>query len=194
GLTSVESSAIEIPSLTLPVDNQWTGDYGTRANKTPDKDWGFVTLANGGPSDTVWLDETWTGGLEENIIEITLIGGREVSTDTTININKQVQNLSGFTWTGFTMTLSTLGGNVNVLSSTSPDYSSVVISNNNTPTVTMTYSGGAVVDPDFADFNFSFMIPLTSIWTFTITQTAVPAPASAVLVGAAGLVALRRRR
>lgn len=194
GLSSVSSTPVDISSLTVPVDNVWSGDYGTRTEKTPDKDWGFVTVGAGGPSDTVWIDEIWTGDMTTNTIGLDLYGGRDVRADTTININKQVQNVTGFTWTGFTMVLSTASGNVNVLSSTSPDFSSIVITNNNTNSVTMTYTGGAVVDTDYADFLFSFKIPLTSVWSFTIEQTPVPAPGAIGLVGIAGLVAARRKR
>jgi MYXO-CTERM domain-containing protein len=92
------------------------------------------------------------------------------------------------------MDLSTAMGNVNVISSSSPDFSSTIITNNNTSNVTMTYSGGSVANGDTGDFLFQFTIPLSSIWSFTITQTPVPAPGAAGLVAVAGLVALRRRR
>lgn len=194
GLSSVQSTPVDISSLTVPVDNVWSGDYGTRATKTADKDWGYVTTNAGAGSDSVWIDEIWTGDMHTNTISLDLIGGRGGPANTTININKQVQNVTGFTWTGFTMVLSTVSGNVNVLSSTSADFAGIVITNNNTSTVTMTYTGGAVVNTDFADFFFSFSIPLSSVWSFNIEQTPVPTPGALGLVGVAGLVASRRRR
>ncbi|HLO40544.1 MAG TPA: PEP-CTERM sorting domain-containing protein [Phycisphaerales bacterium] len=193
GLSSVQSSALTIPSLTLPVDNTWTGDYGTREAKTAEKDWGYVTQGGGAQADTIWIDELWTGDMVTNTIGLDLFGGRERST-TTININKSVENATGFGWNGFTMTLSTINGNVNVLSSTSVDFSNIIISNNNTTSVTMVYTGGFVAAGDNADFSFSFSIPLSSVWQFTIEQTPVPTPGALGLVGVAGLVAARRRR
>lgn len=193
GLSSVQSSAVEIPSLTLPVDNEWTGEYGAIEKAHTGKDWGYETKTLGAANDTIWINELWTGDMVTNTIGLDLYGGRERST-TTININKSVENMTGGTWTGFTMVLSTISGNVNVLSSTSVDFSGIVISNNNTSSVTMTYTGGAVGAGDFADFVFSFSIPLTSVWQFTIEQTPVPTPGALGLVGVAGLVAARRRR
>jgi MYXO-CTERM domain-containing protein len=193
GLSSVQSSAVEIPSLTLPVDNEWSGEYGAIEQKHTGKDWGYETQTLGAANDTIWINELWTGDMVTNTIGLDLYGGRERST-TTININKSVENMTGGTWTGFTMVLSTINGNVNVLSSTSVDFSGIVITNNNTNSVTMTYTGGAVSSSDFADFAFSFSIPLSSVWQFTIEQTPVPTPGALGLVGVAGLMAARRRR
>lgn len=193
GLSSVQMTDVDLSSLTMPVDNAWTGEYGTRTTKTADQDWGFVTVSAGGGGDTIWIDEIWTGDMSANIIGVDLFGGRDGRADTQININKQVLNSTGFTWTGFTMTLSTAVGNVNVISSSSADFTTTV-TNNNTNNVTMTYTAGAVANGDTADFAFQFTIPLSSMWSFTITQTPVPAPGVFGLAGAAGLVALRRRR
>ncbi len=194
GLSSVQSTAINAASLTMPVDNAWTGDYGTRGAKTPDQDWGYVTIQGGSNGDKIWLDEVWTGAMTTNVIGLDLFGGRDAMTDTTINISKDVQNVTGFTWTGFQMNLSTLSGNINVLSSSSADFASTIVTNNNTNNVSMTYSLGSVANGDTANFLFSFKIPISSVWSFTIEQTPTPTPGAFGLAGVAGLVALRRRR
>lgn len=194
GLSSVQMTDIDLSSLTMPVDDAWTGEYGNGNDKADSQDWGYVTVMAGGDGDTIWIDEIWTGDLSANVIGIDLYGGRDARADTVIKFNKEVINVTGYTWTGFQMDLSTGVGTVNVLTSSSSDYGSTIVTNNNTNNVTMTYSAGAVANGDTANFYFEFAIPLQNIWSFTITQTPVPAPASLGLVGMAGLVAMRRRR
>jgi MYXO-CTERM domain-containing protein len=199
GLTSANMSAVDVSSLTLPADNAWTGGYGTRTekNNTNDiaKDWGFVAVAQGASTDSIWLDEVWTGPISNPATLDVTVDTNPGFNVTTINISKKVDNQTGFDWTGFTMTLSTLNGNVNVVQGPSSDkFNSPLLQNNNSNTVTMNFSNGVVAQGDDVTFNFKFEIPISGLWTFTITQTPVPAPGAFAIAGIAGLAGLRRRR
>jgi len=193
GITDASVIGTDITSLTLPVDGVWNGQYGTRSNKAPGQDWGFITEAGGSTNgDRIWVDEVWTGANVGNTLEVGVLNpGRS---DPTINLNKKVDNQTGYTWTGFTMVLQTALGNVNVLSASSTTFSSWSVLNNNSAAVTLVYSGGSVPAGGIANFDFSFSVPIAGFWTFTVTQTPVPSAGSFAILGMGALVAGRRRR
>lgn len=194
GIRDMNVQAVDIANLTLPVDNTWNGSYGSKETAGPGKDFGFLTQDSGDASDSLWIRETWTKDHKPSaILGVNVFNlGR---TDPVITINKTVDNFTASPWTGFDITLSTLSGNISLIGTpTATLYSHSTVFNDKSGMVTMAFDTGVVNPGDSVTFGFTFSVPFSGLWSFTITQTPVPTPASLSLVAAAGLVATRRRR
>lgn len=195
GIKWVDVAPVDIANLTLPVDNVWNGSYGAKSDfHVPGKDFGYTTTDSGDYSNVVWIKETWTethspsAVLDANIFN-------EGRADPVITINKAVDNFTANAWTGFDITLSTASGNVGLIGSpTSSAFANAQVFNNNTNAVLMHFDAGTVNPGNSAVFNFTFTVPFSGLWTFTITQTPVPTPGAAALMTMAGLITLRRKR
>lgn len=193
-VTNANVTAVDIGSLTLE-DGVWNGGYGPGSQAPTSQEWGWVDNANNPNPNRVWLNENWTSGGS-----VTLGVNVEVaeSTNQYIGLNKRTRNNSGFVWTGFDIVISTPVGNVDVFSfsgsPSSPQFSNVTILNNNSPSVTLKFTGGSVGLSQFATFIMDFEIPSGPSWTYTMTQTPIPTPGALALLGLGGLAAGRRRR
>lgn len=194
GVVDMQVNAGDISALTLPVDNQWNGSYGDKGSAAPGQDWGYTMMNSGAETDSIWVTETWTDSSKHTAsldVGVQSVG----RADPTITLNKDVNNVTGYAWTAFTIVLSTQSGNVTLLGSpTSSDFSTAQIVNNPSPNVTMNFSGGTIAPGATGHFTFTFSVPMSGFWTFTITQTPVPAPGALVLAGAGLLASVRRRR
>lgn len=193
GIRDMYVQAVDIDNLVLPVDNTWNGSYGSRETAGPGKDFGFLTKDSGDLEDSLWVHETWTQAHKPSaILGVNLFNlGRS---DPVITISKTVDNFTGAAWTGFDITLSTASGNIALIgapSSTFYPHSSVL--HNNSSAVTMSFDSAVVNPGQSVTFDFTFSVPFSGLWSFTITQTPVPAPASLALGFGAVLTLCRRR-
>lgn len=114
--------------------------------------------------------------------------------DPVMNITKEINNDSGFTWHGFLLTMPD-GGNI-VFTGTPSCDAFTLISQDNYNVVFGTPSplehGESMV------LSFSVLIPSTGPFNFTLTQTPVPVPEPSVLfmliIGSACLIIRYRKR
>lgn len=195
GIKSMDVKAVDIDNLTLPVDNVWNGSYGdVNDPHSPGKDFGYTMLDSGDTSNTLWINETWTHTHSPSAVLNTTVYN-EGRSDPVITINKSVDNFTDFAWTGFDIVLSTGSGNIGLVGlPTSTDFANAAVFNMNSPTVLMTFSNGSVNPGETVVFNFTFTVPYTGLWTFTITQTPIPSPASLAILAVGGVFASRRTR
>ncbi len=193
GVLSVDISGSAIDPLILS-DGEWNGGYGGRPSAPAGVDWGYLTRAAGSTADRMWVDEDWTRGGQ-----VSLGFSMTLGEDATqfIGLNKRAKNRSGFTWTAFEIQLTTPGAGIVTVDTgtlSSAEFSSVNVLNNGTNVVTLQFSGGSVGYNQFANFTIDFEIPSGPSWTYTMTQTPLPAPGAMALLGLGGLAASRRRR
>jgi len=113
--------------------------------------------------------------------------------DPVFRINEDVTNDTGFTWTGYELTLPAGGLDtfVNDAYTTSDKFSAVSISN-----YKITFSSGSVADGSDVTFQFKINVPTTGNFNFDLTQTPIPEPATMglLLIGGAGMLFIHRRR
>jgi hypothetical protein len=194
---SVSMNPGNISSLHLSLtgdDGQYNGGEGDRQVAAPGADWGFVPGTT--PSRaTVWHDEDWVGG---NSVDLSASGSSGLESGTQeIYLSKRTRNRSGFAWTGFQITISNAGGNINLLApveAAGSGFNNVQVIGDGTPSLTVLYFGGTVALNAFGNFQIDFEIPGGPSWAYTHVQTPIPAPGALALVGMGGLMASRRRR
>ncbi len=194
GLISANFSGDALSSLNLTDDGTFNGGYGPRSSSFTAQDWGYVTVANGAGADRTWVDEDWTAGGS-----VAFTASMTLGEDATqfIGLSKRTKNRSGFTWTSFEIQITTPGAGIVTVDTgtlSSAEFPTVNVLNNGTNVVTLQFSGGSVVYNQFANFTIDFEIPSGPSWTYTMTQTPLPAPGAMALLGLGGLAASRRRR
>ncbi len=195
GIQNMGVQALDIQNLTLPGDNVWNGSYGSRDTAGPSKDYGYLMQDAGDAANSLWVHETWTAAHQPSAILGVNIFNQGRS-NPVITINKSVDNFTANNWTGFDITLSTLSGNIDLIGTpTATLFTHAQTFNNKSGMVVMSFDTGIVHPGDTVDFNFTFSVPYSGLWSFTITQTPqVPTPGTMALPALAGLMAVRRRR
>jgi hypothetical protein len=111
--------------------------------------------------------------------------------DPFLTITKNVDNGSGFTWLGYTISLDTSTGNEFVIGSASSDTMDLI-----SETIGLLTFGlpAPVPDGSSVSYTFTVMIP-PGPFDFTLTQSPIiPEPTTMALAGIAGLMILAARR
>jgi hypothetical protein len=133
---------------------------------------------------TLQLLETW--GTMGSVTSST-IGAADV--DPVIHITKQIDNDSGFAWTDYHIQISGQGVTYVPGSATSDRFSTVVENGNNIDF----FSPLIVPVNDSVTLGFDIQVP-SGIFSFSISQTPTPEPATMGLLGLGALGLLRKRR
>ena len=117
----------------------------------------------------------------------------ETDADPVMSILKNVENDSGFTWTGYRMTLPDGGPITFVAGTATSDKMTVAL---DSPYEIRFSEPQAIPQGDFVTFEFDVLVPSSGPFTFTLTQTPLPEPATLAFVslGSLGVLAHRRRR
>jgi len=181
GAFEVSWDPIDVSALDLGPDNQWT--FG--------EEWD-VNAA----SQTIMLFETWSGEFGSNVMLGSTVTASETRVATAINLDKLVDNNSGFFWNSFQVDLQAGAGAsiTNVQAITGSQFADVMITDNGGGSFTILWEqgvGSGVGLGDAADLMFSFDID--GVLSFSQVQTPIPAPGAAAF-GLAGLAGLRRQR
>lgn len=171
---------VQADPLDLGSDGQWTeGEEWMQSDST-----------------TINLFENWVGAYGSNVFLGSTLdtGGTRVAT--AVNLDKLVDNNSGFFWNSFQVDLQAGAGATitNVAALTSGQFADVTITDNGGGSFTILWdqAGGTGVGlGGTADLMFSFDID--GVLSFSQVQTPIPAPGVAAF-GLAGLAGLRRRR
>jgi len=115
----------------------------------------------------------------------------ETDADPVMHITKDVENSSGVAWSGYTVSLEGTGAEF-VGAATSSHFGAGVV----TPSL-ITYTAPDPVAPgEILTLGFDINVDISGLFSFTMTQTPLPEPATLAFfgLGSLGLVAMRRRR
>jgi hypothetical protein len=121
----------------------------------------------------------------------------ETDSDPIFHVTKEVENVSGVTWTGYKLTLDGAGGvefaNTGDGSKTFSDVFSTVTP---TGTLVLDFSGGSLPSGtgNTVTLDFEILVPTTGTFEFTLTQNPIPEPTPALLLIAGGVALFMRRR
>lgn len=182
GAFGVSWDPAQTDALDLGADGEWTEG---------EEWWVSPTSAT-----TIVLSENWIGAHGSNVILGTTLD-TVVRAPTTISLDKDVVNNSGFAWTSFQVDLQAGAGATitNVFAQTTAQFADVSILDNGggSFTILWTLNGGAGVGLGAtADLMFSFDID--GVLSFSQVQTPIPTPGGAALLALAGAAGIRRRR
>ena len=151
-----------------------------------------------GPPDFVF--ELVPGQAGNGMMKLTeLFGGPETlahvvsgltDVDPVMTITKSVTNDSGFAWTGYEVALPDNGGITFVGTPTSD----TMILTSQSDYQLLFGEPQAVAHGETVQFVFDVLIPSTGPFSFTLTQTPIPEPASLTLLSIGGIALIRHRR
>jgi hypothetical protein len=114
--------------------------------------------------------------------------------DPTFRVDEFVENASGLTWTGFELDLAP-AGNAQFDYTKYPSWTwSDHFSNYVGLPLTLTFNSGSVANTDTVEMRFCISVPSSGLFSFTLTQTPIPEPATVALLGLGGLLMRRHKR
>lgn len=180
GITEMDWTPISVNALDLAPDGVWShgDDYEYREYD-------------------VAVHETWVGGFGRDVVFDIAYAHDGARGGTGINFNKSLTNNTNFFWSSFQIVLTpALGSTIsNVAASSNASFSDVNVSAGGGGSWVILWDqdmGTGVSTGGGAAFSFGFDI--AGNLGFTMKQTPLPTPASAALLGVAGLWGVRRRR
>jgi hypothetical protein len=137
--------------------------------------WDFVF-----ETQSVWLIESYTHTGTDSVF----VDG-ETTEDPILSMTKAVTNENGHVWTSYSLTL---GGTATFVSASSDLLPVVDLSD-----TYILFSGGTVNHGDTLNMAFTVNVPTTGMFSFCLTQLAIPEPASLSLLGLGALALIRRK-
>jgi hypothetical protein len=111
--------------------------------------------------------------------------------DSTFTVTSTTTNMTDFTWTGYILALAPAGSATFVEGSAgSTKFATALFPN----LWTLEFSNGEVLPGKVVTFQFDVSIPEGPSYTFSLTQTPIPEPATFALLGLGALVFVAGRR
>jgi hypothetical protein len=135
-------------------------------------------------ASTLQLVETW-----DTMGSVTSSTTGTADVDPVIHITKQINNDTGFAWTDYHLQISGQGAAYVPGSATSDRFSTIVENGNNIDF----FSPLIVPVNDSVTLGFDIKVP-SGTFSFSISQTPTPEPATIGLLGLGALTIIRRRR
>jgi len=121
------------------------------------------------------------------------IGG-ETDSDPIFTVVKTIENDSGVTWTGYTLTLAGSGLPTFVEGTAGAGGGKFTVVDYVHPAAIIFSGGNPVLDGEMLTLQFDVLVPTTGLFDFSLTQHPVPEPTTMGLLGLGALSLLRKRR
>jgi len=192
---SVGTVSADVTDMYIGIAPDQTSIYLADGSWDLEDDWDYYINEDG--SADAFVSEHWI-----SMDPLALFGYIDTDeTDPNIDITKNIDNDSGFTWTGFDISLSWMGGStVNLITAASGDFPNPVTLDPgctfggaaDTSPCVVHFTGGAGV-PDGGSASFFFSFDILGDFNFTITQTPIPEPTTLCMLTLGGLALIRRR-
>lgn len=123
------------------------------------------------------------------VLEDSILMAASTNDDPTFSIEKEILNDTGMDWDAYRVTLVTDGSAAFVGTPTYSPFSSHTAS-----ATELYFFDGTVADGEIVMLDFDINVSTIGDFSFTLTQTAIPEPASLSLLVLGGLALLRRRK
>jgi hypothetical protein len=146
-------------------------------------------------TNCIWNFDSTSSELNLNL---NVVGSDEVlmygatDSDPTFHVTETVTNNSGLSWTAYELILSESGASFDY--SNAPTSSRFQNFNEDSTTSFTFYSPNEVPNGTNVTFDFDISVPLSGLFSFTLTQQPIPEPATIALLGLCALSLLRRKR